>query len=49
MLEKDNEKILKMIEDPDYLAKKVKAAVDKLNQIRISLSIFNLFNFLIIQ
>ena len=30
MLEEDNEKILKMIEDPDYLAKKVKAAVDKL-------------------
>ena len=28
MLEKDNEKILKMIEDPDYIAKKVKAAVE---------------------
>ena len=30
MLEEDNEKILKMIEDPDYLAKNVKAVVDKL-------------------
>ena len=30
MLKEDNEKILKMIEDLDYLAKKVKVAVDKL-------------------
>ena len=32
MLEKNDEKILKMIEDLDYLAEKVKAAVDKLNK-----------------
>ena len=32
MLEKNNEKILKMIEDLNYLAEKVKAAVDKLNK-----------------
>ena len=32
MLEKNDEKILKMIEDLNYLAEKVKAAVDKLNK-----------------